>query len=183
MAVLSPELSTTEKDLALMPQGMQPDQTMTTTARVDESSGQAPELLEKNIGEAFQEDIRRQRGQQISDEELSNKFLTIIQSPDLDSAVRANDNDPTFGGLALSDELLERLRTDEEFKNKAYLSYMDSEKIPVAKPEDLVVPGEYGLPDEVFEGADFEFKQAVDAIITKNVNIKRLCKATIRTLA
>jgi len=173
MAVLSPELSTTEKDLALMPQGMQPDQTMTTTARVDESSGQAPELLEKNIGEAFQEDIRRQRGQQISDEELSNKFLTIIQSPDLDSAVRANDNDPTFGGLALSDELLERLRTDEEFKNKAYLSYMDSEKIPVAKPEELVVPGEYGLPDEVFEGADFEFKQAVDAIITKNVNIKK----------
>jgi len=169
---VDPTLPTAEKDIALMPQGMQPGQTMTTTSRVGEDTGEAPQLIKKDIGTAFQQDILRQRGRQQSTAELSSKFSSIVDSPDIQSAVQANDNNPVFAGLALSSGLLQKLKTDDAFRNQTLQDYVTSQKAAIADPSQPVVAGEFGLPEEFFEGTDFEFKQAMDSIINKNVRIR-----------
>jgi len=175
---ITSDMTPAERDVALMPENVPQKMITSTSTGLDETSTMADAseqpnvVVTKDVGAAMSADIRRQRGEGVSVEELQIKFNNIINAPDLDAAVQLNDNNPTLGGLALSDELLQNIRTDEGFRNQALSDYVDEATVPLAKPDELVVPGEYGLPDSFFEGTDYDFKQAIDGIVATNKRVR-----------
>ena len=173
---ITPEMTTAERDKKLLPQGMDkpilsvvpeasPDGTLATATDPDQ-------VVVKDVPAIMSADIDRQRGSQITIPALQSQFNAVVDSPNLQAAIQANNGSNQIAGLALSEGMLTNLKSDDAFYNETLSSFISQERVPVAEPDKLVVPGEYGLPDEVFEGADYEFKQTIDGIVATNKKIR-----------
>ena len=118
------------------------------------------------------EDVLKQRGQGVSVEELTSKFDAIINSPDAISAAQANDKNEFIGKRVITSDVLERAKNDDAFRGQLLSEYVASNSVPLAQPEEPVVPFEFGLPEELTKGVDATFVDVMNGVVESNVRVR-----------
>ena len=180
---ISPDMSTVERDKALLPQGMT-EPMFSIEKGEDESTlefqgrkiTQAPLVKEIiDVPTAAAKDIEKQRGQ-ITIPELQSQFNAIVNSPNLQSAIKANNGSAEVGDLALSEGMLTNLKNDDAFFNEVLNEFITKKQKRVADPSQPVVPFEFGLPPELLEDTSPEFQDTMEGIVKKNVKIRNAMK-------
>ena len=195
---ISPEMSTVERDKALLPQGMtdpmisvekgepeipadirgepvtgtpsfRPAQELETLRR----EAQTPLIkTEIDVPSLARRDIEIQRGR-LTDSELVIQFNNIVNSTDLQSAVEANGGSAVLADMGMSEGLLENLRDDGAFFNETLQKFVTAKQSATVAPDQPVVPFEQGLPPELMENTSPTFQEAMDSIVKKNVKIRK----------
>ena len=110
---ISPDMSTVERDKTLLPQGMtkpmfsiekgEDESTLEFQGRKITQTPLVKEVID--VPTAAAKDIERQRGR-LTLPELQSQFNAIVDSPDLQSAIRANDGNAEIADLGLSEGML-----------------------------------------------------------------------------
>ena len=176
---ISPDMSTVERDKTLLPQGMtepmfsiekgEDESTLEFQGRKITQTPLVKEVID--VPTAAAKDIERQRGR-LTLPELQSQFNAIVDSPDLQSAIRANDGNAEIADLGLSEGMLTNLKNDDAFYNETLQKFIDDKQSATVAPDQPVVPFEQGLPTELFENTSPEFKDSMDEIVKKNVKIR-----------
>ena len=163
-----------ERDLSLLPKTVSKPRLVTPEAATDESAGaMAGDTMKVDVPGLARADIKKQRGQQTSVADLEAKLNTIINAPDIDSAIKANNNDVMLpNGRALEPSVLEKARTDQAFRGQLLQEFVTANTIPQADPMEPVVPFEFGLPKELTKGMPAAFVETMNGITESNVRIR-----------